>query len=82
MISCQKEHVNYLMRKYIRHLLMNSTLKDINTWVSQKTEKMIPQILDKIEDNSVMYLINAIAFDAKWQSPYEKEDVAVRHIYF
>lgn len=36
---------------------------------------MIPQILDKIEDNSVMYLINAIAFDAKWQSPYEKEDV-------
>lgn len=51
------------------------TLKDINTWVSQKTEKMIPKILDKIEDNSVMYLINAIAFDAKWQSPYEKEDV-------
>ena len=33
------------------------TLKDINTWVSQKTEKMIPQILDKIEDNSVMYLM-------------------------
>ena len=51
------------------------TLKDINTWVSQKTEKMIPQILEKIEDNSVMYLINAVAFDAKWQSPYEKEDV-------
>ncbi len=36
---------------------------------------MIPKILEKIEDNSVMYLINAIAFDAKWQSPYEKEDV-------
>ena len=51
------------------------TLKDINTWVSQKTEKMIPKILDKIEDNSVMYLINAVAFDAKWQSPYEREDV-------
>ena len=51
------------------------TLKDINTWVSQKTEKMIPEILDKIEDHSVMYLINAVAFDAKWQSPYEKEDV-------
>ena len=51
------------------------TLKDINTWVSQKTEKMIPEILDKIEDHSVMYLINAVAFDAKWQSPYQKEDV-------
>ena len=53
----------------------DSTLKDINTWVSNKTEKMIPEILDQIEYDSVMYLINAVAFDAKWQSPYEKEDV-------
>ena len=53
----------------------DSTLKDINTWVSNKTEKMIPEILDQIENDSVMYLINAVAFDAKWQSPYEKEDV-------
>lgn len=53
----------------------DSTLKDINTWVSNKTEKMIPEILDQIEYDSVMYLINAVAFDAKWQSPYKKEDV-------
>ena len=43
----------------------DSTLKDINTWVSNKTEKMIPEILDQIEYDSVMYLINAVAFDAK-----------------
>lgn len=42
----------------------DSTLKDINTWVSNKTEKMIPEILDQIEYDSVMYLINAVAFDA------------------
>lgn len=53
----------------------NTTLKDINTWVSDKTEKMIPQILNKIDESSVMYLINAVAFDAKWQNPYEKSDV-------
>lgn len=53
----------------------DTTLKDINTWVSDKTEKMIPQILNKIDENSVMYLINAVAFDAKWQNPYEKSDV-------
>ena len=53
----------------------DSTLKDINTWVSNETEQMIPQILDKINSESVMYLINAVAFDAKWRVPYEKEDV-------
>ncbi len=52
----------------------DSTLKDINTWVSNKTEHMIPQILDKINSESVMYLINAVAFNAKWKLPYEKED--------
>ena len=28
----------------------DTTLKDINTWVSDKTEKMIPQILNKIDE--------------------------------
>ena len=63
------------MRKFYQAPFDDSTLKDINTWVSNKTEKMIPEILDQIEYDSVMYLINAVAFDAKWQSPYEKEDV-------
>ncbi len=53
----------------------DSTLKDINTWVSNKTEHMIPQILDKINSDSVMYLINAVAFNAKWRQPYEKENI-------
>lgn len=51
------------------------TLKDINTWVSNKTEQMIPEILEKIDEDSLMYLVNAVAFDAKWMDPYMKESV-------
>lgn len=54
----------------------DSTVKDINTWVNQKTDKMIPQLLDEIPNNIVMYLINAVVFDAKWESPYSKYDVS------
>ena len=50
----------------------DSTVNDINTWVSQKTDKMIPKLLDNIDVNAVMYLINAVTFDAKWQSPYDE----------
>lgn len=46
------------------------TLADINAWVSEKTDGMIPAILDRIPDVAVMYLINALAFDASWQEPY------------
>jgi serpin B len=43
------------------------TLKDINTWVSENTDGMIDNILDEIEPAAVMYLVNALCFDAKWK---------------
>ena len=53
-----------------------STVKDINGWVNQKTDQMIPSILYKIDASNMMYLINAVAFDAKWQNPYEEYQVS------
>lgn len=52
------------------------TLKDINNWVNAKTDKMIPEILDEIIDDAVMYLVNALAFDAEWSEVYEKEQIS------
>lgn len=53
----------------------NSTLKDINNWVEEETDGMIPKILDKIPKEAVMYLINAVAFEAEWADTYEKGQV-------
>jgi serpin B len=52
-----------------------STLNDINNWVSRKTDQMIPSILDEIPENAELYLVNAVAFDAKWTKPYEKAQI-------
>ena len=51
------------------------TLKDINGWVNNKTDGMIPEVLNEIPAEAVMYLINALAFDAEWESPYSEFDV-------
>ena len=51
------------------------TLQQINDWVKAKTEGMIPELLDEIPDNAVMYLLNALAFEAKWEEPYEDSAV-------
>ena len=56
-----------------------STLKDINTWCKQHTDGMIEKMIDKIDANTVMYLINALTFDAKWATKYEKKDVGDGH---
>ncbi|MBP5236792.1 MAG: serpin family protein [Clostridia bacterium] len=52
-----------------------STLKDINGWVKEKTDGMIPEILDKIPGEAVMYLVNALAFEAEWAETYKKDQV-------
>ena len=49
----------------------NSTVKDLNKWVAKNTDNMIPEMLNEISDNAVIYLINAITFDSKWTSVYE-----------
>lgn len=59
----------------------NQTKNDINNWVSQKTDKMIPEILDKIPAEAVMYLINALAFEAEWGKAYEKEQIINGNFY-
>ena len=52
-----------------------STLKQINDWVKQNTKGMIPQILQEIPADAVMYLINAVAFEAKWENPFKPQQI-------
>ena len=51
------------------------TIKDINNWCYNKTKGKIDRILDNIEPQSMMYLINALDFDAKWAKEYERKDI-------
>ena len=51
-----------------------TTLREINAWVNEKTDGMIPQVLDEMIDDPLMCLVNAILFDAEWRDPYEEKD--------
>lgn len=53
----------------------DSTRKAINRWVKENTDGMIPEILDQIPQDAVMYLVNALAFDAQWQTIYKDTQI-------
>jgi serpin B len=53
----------------------NQTKNDINNWVNTHTDEMIPEILDRISPDALMYLINALAFEAEWHNTYNKNQV-------
>lgn len=48
----------------------NSTIGAINNWVNKNTDGMIKDIVTHIPEDDVMYLINALAFDAEWEKIY------------
>lgn len=49
------------------------TLLDINDWISDNTDGLINNALDKLD--GIMYLINALVFDGKWAQGYNDYDV-------
>ncbi len=53
----------------------SSTVNDINSWVNEHTDGMISKLINDIGPDTVMYLINAIVFDAKWDEPYSGHQI-------
>lgn len=48
----------------------SQTVKDMNTWVSKKTDGMIKNITNEISPEDMMFILNAVMFDAVWDEPY------------
>ncbi len=70
-----QRNADYYKAQAYKSAFDEQTIKDMNTWVSLKTDGMIDSIVEEIPEETVMYLINALVFDAKWQVPYKASDV-------
>ncbi len=53
----------------------NKTLREINDWVEDNTDGMIEGVLNEIPKDAVMYLINALAFEAEWEEIYKSTQI-------
>lgn len=48
-------------------------VKTINEWVSTHTEGMIDSVIDSASPEASLYLINALAFQGRWEKAYEED---------
>ena len=69
--------VNYYGAEVYRSAFDATLPSDVNAWVEKHTDGMIDAILpeDAPSEVTMLYLINAAAFDAKWETSYEKGSV-------
>lgn len=49
-----------------------ATVKEINKWCSDNTAKKIPEIVDQISPDMVMFILNALYFKAPWEYQFDK----------
>lgn len=68
-------NANYYGAEAYKSPFNKQTLAEINNWVKAHTDGMIEEILESIDADAVMYLLNAIVFDAEWEKAYTRENV-------
>lgn len=48
----------------------DDTVAAINDWIEEHTDGLVKDVLDRVPPDAVMYLVNALALDAKWENIY------------
>ena len=51
--------------------LQTEGLSAINGWVKEKTRDKIPTLLEKISNDEIAFLVNAIYFKGRWRLPFD-----------
>ena len=58
-----------------------SAVDIINAWVNEKTNTLIPEIIDQIPGDAVMYLVNAVYFKGQWRYQFDKTKTQQKPFY-
>ena len=49
-----------------------AAVKEINQWCSDHTNGMVPKVLEKVSDDMLCYLFNALYFKSEWKFKFDK----------
>ena len=80
-VTVTKEFIDTIKKRYFAELFNipfdEAACGKINAWAKKNTHDMIPTILtpDAIDPFTVAVLLNAIAFEGKWEKEYEEYQV-------
>ncbi len=67
-----KNYINKIEKSYDAEIkYSNITPNNINKWVDNKTNRMIPTLVDSVNPETLIEVINAISMNASWDSEFD-----------
>lgn len=72
----KQNYINTLKTKYNAEVMFDpfSTPQNVNSWVSNKTLKLVDNMVENINQDTVFLLINALGIDMEWENKFLKPD--------
>ena len=52
---------------------ITAVIGEINSWADKNTRSMIPEIINRLPESTVMVLLNAVYFEGKWDNAFKEE---------
>lgn len=70
-----KKNETYYNAQIYKAAFDGTTVNDINHWVKENTNDLIPRIINELPANAMMVLMNALVFEGEWGKPYYENQV-------
>jgi serpin B len=77
----RKEFVKRNEKHFGAGVFQLETEKEINSWVKERTEGMIPSIIDSVDPADVAILVNAIYFKGEWTVEFNEDNTGDKPFY-
>ncbi len=85
-VCVRKDKADKIVSGYEKHLqdlfggklfVTENIERAVNEWVNNNTNGMIPKIVDKLDPETLVSLMNALCFEARWQDKYSDHDISI-----
>jgi serine protease inhibitor len=73
----QRSQVDYAAEVSVLDFNSPSAIRTMNRWVKDRTNGKIPSIVDRIDPQSVLYVLNAVYFEGTWTEPFLPDSTTV-----
>jgi serpin B len=74
-----ESYITVLREKYAAEIFQGADLAAVNGWVKEKTNGKITSILDQLDAMTVLVLLDAIYFKARWQVMFDPTPRGTKH---